>query len=142
MNDPRTSPISKATTLNMSIRKKALTPIDSSNFLWPLKRKMSDIHNVPFDFNSQQDAVEVLQVVLDNLKGTSVLANDLVSNILRTTITCNTCLCLAAKEERCDILPLPMSNNIKTYLDTLLDSETLSFVLPVIPLLKVPKKHQ
>ena len=47
---------------------------------------MSDICNDPFDFNSRQDAVEVLEVVLDNLRGTSVLANDLVSNTLRTPI--------------------------------------------------------
>ena len=59
------------------------------------------------------------------LKGHPSLANDLISNTFRTTITCNTCL-LAAKEEKCDILPLPMSNNIKTSLDKLLDSETLS----------------
>ena len=121
-----TSPISKATTLNMSIQKKALKPIDPSNFLWALKRKMSDIRNVPFDFNSQQDAVEVLQVVLDDLKGTSILANDLVSNTLNTTITCITCLCSAAKEEKCDMLPLPMSNNIITSLDKLLHSQTSS----------------
>ena len=77
---------------------------------------MSDICNGEFNFNSQQDAVEVLQVVLDNLKGTSVLANDLVSNKLRTTITSNTCLCSAATEEKRDILPLPMSHNIRQVL--------------------------
>ena len=106
--------------------RKALKPIDSSNFLWALTHKISDIHNVPFDVNSWQDAVEVLQVVLDDPKVTSVLANDLVSNALRTTTTCNTCLCSAAKEEKCDILPRPMSSNVKTSLDKLLDSETLS----------------
>ena len=41
-------------------------------------------------------------------------------------LTCNTCLHSAAKEEKCDILPLPMSNNIKTSLDKLLHSEALS----------------
>ena len=97
-----TLPILKATTLNMSIWKEALKPIDPSNFLWAFKRKMSNIHSVPFDFNSQEDTVKVLQVVLDGLERTSVLANDHISNTLRTTITCNTCLCLAAKEEKCD----------------------------------------
>ena len=52
-----TSPISKATTLNISIRKKALKLIDPSNFLWTLNRKISDIRNIPFDFNPQQEAV-------------------------------------------------------------------------------------
>ena len=87
---------------------------------------MSDICNVSFDFNSHQDAVEVLQVVLDGFKGTLVLANDLVSNALRTTITSNTCLCSVAKEGKYDTLPLPISNKIKTSFDNLLGSETLS----------------
>ena len=67
-----TSPISKATTLDMSIQKRAMEPIDPSNFLWTLYCKMSNIWIVPFGFNSQKYAVEVLQVVLDDLKGTSV----------------------------------------------------------------------
>ena len=103
-----------------------MKPTNPSNFWSPLKPKMADIHYVLFDFNSQQDAVEVLQVILDDLKGTSILANDLVSNTLKTTITCITCLCSAAKEEKCDMLPLPMSNNIKTSLDKLLHSQTSS----------------
>ena len=100
--------------------------IDPWNFLWARKCKISDICNVPFDFNSQQDAVEILQVSLDNFKGTSIVPNDLVSNALRTTITCHTCHCSAAKEEKSDFLPIPISNNIKTSLNKLLDSETCS----------------
>ena len=68
--------------------------------------------------------ISTLSGMLLNYSRSSLLANDLVSNTLRTTITCNTCHCLAAKEEKCDILPLPVSNNIKTSLDKLLDSET------------------
>ena len=123
---------------------------------------MSDIRNVPFDFNSQQSAVEVLQVVLDDLKGTSVVANTLrtkhivsntlrtkhiVSNTLRTTITYKICLYSAAKEEKCDIFSLPMSNNIKTSMMSFLTVRHCllrmnGFVLPVIAILKVLKKHQ
>ena len=40
------------------------------------KCNMSDIQNVSFDFSSKLDAVEVLQIVLDNLKNTCVLASD------------------------------------------------------------------
>ena len=98
-------------------------PLESS-ITSPISR--STTFNVSFDFNSHQDAVEVLQVVLDDFKGTLVLANDLVSNALRTTITCNTCLCSVAKEGKYDTLPLPISNKIKTSFDNLLGSETLS----------------
>ena len=73
-----------------------------------------------------QDAAGVLHVVSDDLIGKLVLANDLVSNTLRTVKTCNTCLCSAAKEENCVILPLRISSNIKTSLNKLLDGKTLS----------------
>ena len=73
-----------------------------------------------------QDAVGVLHVVSDDPIGKLILANDLVSNTLRTVKTCNTCLCSAAKKENCFILPLRISSNIKTSLNKLLDGKTLS----------------
>ena len=73
-----------------------------------------------------QDAVGVLHVVSDDPIGKLILANDLVSNTLRTVKTCNTCLCTAEKKENCFILPLRISSNIKTSLNKLLDGKTLS----------------
>ena len=49
-------------------------PVDISNFLWALTRKS---HQAPFHFNSTQDAAEVQQFVIDELKGTSVAASNL-----------------------------------------------------------------
>ena len=60
----------------MLIQKKNLKPIHPSNFLRALTGKMAGIL---FHFNFQQDALEVLQVVFDNLKGKSILANDFAS---------------------------------------------------------------
>ena len=73
-----------------------------------------------------QDAVGVLHVVLDDPVGKLILANDLVSNTLRAVKTFNACLCSAGKEENCVILPLRISSNIKTSLNKVLDSKTLS----------------
>ena len=53
--------------------------LDPSNFLWALRRKLSIIRGVPFDFNTQQDVAEILQAVLDELKGLS-LASHLICN--------------------------------------------------------------
>ena len=55
-------------------------PVDLSKFLWALKRKLSNWREVPFDFNTQQDVAEILQVVLDELKGVSLAASQLISN--------------------------------------------------------------
>ena len=61
-----------------------------------------------------------------DLKMISILTNDLLSNALKTTITCDTSLCSAAKKEKWDIFPLPMSNKKKRSFDKLLHSETPS----------------
>ena len=47
-------------------------PVNPSNVLWALKRKLSNLRGVPFDFNTQQDVAEILQVVLEELKGVSL----------------------------------------------------------------------
>ena len=71
----------RAISLNMAIKKNSSKPVDPSNFLWALKRKLSNLRGVPFDFNTQQDVAEILQVFLDELKGVSLAASQLISNI-------------------------------------------------------------
>ena len=53
------SPLLKPITLNMKIKSRSNKPVDSSNFLWALSRKISESRHAPFNFNSQQDAAEV-----------------------------------------------------------------------------------
>ena len=52
------SPMLQAISLNMAVKKNSTKPVDPSNFLWVLKRKLSIIRGVPSDFNTQQDVVE------------------------------------------------------------------------------------
>ena len=84
------SPMLQAISLNMAVKKNSTKPIDPSNFLWALKRSLSSVKITHFDFNSQQDVAEILQVVLDELKGVSLAASSLISNTLRTAVFCST----------------------------------------------------
>ena len=59
----------RAIFLNMAVKKNLTKPVDPSNFLWALKCKLSIIRGVLFDFNTQQDVAEILQVLLYELKG-------------------------------------------------------------------------
>ena len=120
------SPIQKAISLNMKVKERSTNPVDPSNFLWALKRRLSSTTEGQFNFNSQQDVAEILQVVLDELKGVSVAAADMISNIQQTTISCNKCLCSAMSEETLDIIPLPVSSDIQTSLNLYLKPEILS----------------
>ena len=69
-----------AISLKMAIKKNSNKPVDPSNFLWDLKRKLSNLRRVPFDFNTQQDVAEILQVVLNELKGVSLVESQLISS--------------------------------------------------------------
>ena len=120
------SPMLQAISLNMAVKKNSTKPIDPSNFLWALKRNLSSTRVTPFDFNSQQDVAEILQVVLDELKGVSLAASSLMSNTLRTTVSCNTFLCSSVSEENLDRLSLKVSTGIKTSLKQYLSPEILT----------------
>ena len=101
-----------STVLNTVIKEKSAVPIDSSNFLWALKPNIPCNCSALFDFISQQNVAEFLQVVFDELKGASLRTGDLLFNTLRTTITCNSCFCSAVREEKLDIVSVPMAISI------------------------------
>lgn len=56
-----------AISLNVIVKKNSTKPVDPSNFLWALKWETSKVREAPFDF--QQNVTEILQTVLDGLKG-------------------------------------------------------------------------
>ena len=62
----------------MAVKENSTKPVDPSNFLCVLKRKLFNIRGVPFD--CQQDVAKMLQVVLDEQKGVSLAASHLISN--------------------------------------------------------------
>ena len=120
------SPMLRAISLNMTIKKNSSKPTDPSNFLWALQRKLSNLRGVPFDFNTQQDVAEILQVVLDELKGVSLAASQLISNTQKITVSCNTCFCFSESEKNLDILTLPVSADIQASISQFLKPELLS----------------
>ena len=140
------SPMLQAIMLNMAVKNNYNKPIDPSNFLWALKRNLSTVRVAPFDFKSQQDVAEILQVVLDELKGVSLAASSLISNTQRTTVSYNNCLCSSVSEENLDILPLQVSTDIQTSINQFLSPEILSsqnrcFALHARLFLKALEKH-
>ena len=98
---------------------------DPSNFLWVLTCKISESRHAHFNFNSQQDAPEVLQFVIDEVKGTSVAAGDLISNTIRINVLCNQYFCFSAKEEKLNILIFVLSPNINSSFSKVLKPEIL-----------------
>ena len=82
--------------------------------------------NALFNLNSQIDAAEVLEFVIDELMGTSLAASDLISNTIRINVSRNQCFCLSAnKEKKLDILTIPLFPNINFSLSRFLRPEIL-----------------
>ena len=79
-----------------------------------------------FDFNIQQNVAEILQVVLDELKGVSLEGSQLISNTQQITVSCNTCFCFSESEQNLDILTLPVSADIQASISQFLKPEILS----------------
>ena len=110
----------------MSLIKRSSSPIDPSNFLRALKRRISLSRGTAFDFNSQHDVPEMLHVVLDELKGMSPRADSLIATTTQTSITCDTCFCSSVKERKDDMLLLPTSKHVSSSFTKLLQTESLS----------------
>ena len=85
-------------------KKNSIKLVDLSNILWALKRKLYIRRGVSFDFNTMQHVVEILQVVLDELKVTLVEASHSICNTQKIAVFCNTCYCFSVSEENLDIV--------------------------------------
>ena len=120
------STLLKSVTLNMAIKEKSAVHIDPLNSLWALKCKISSTHSAPFNFNSQQDVSEILQVIFDEFKRTSLKTDCLFSDTLRTTITCNSYFCSSVREEKLDIVSVSMADNFNSSLENFLSSDWLT----------------
>jgi ubiquitin C-terminal hydrolase len=110
----------------MSLLNHAFFPIDPYNFLRALEHNISPIRGTPFQYNTQQDVPEILRTVLDDFKGISPLVDGILSTTLRSTITCDTCLCSSVQEEKCDMLNLQTKESISASLNQMLEPESLS----------------
>ena len=60
---------------------------------------------------------------MDEITGTSVLANNFLKTTVRTSVSCTSCLCDSENEESVSILQVPTENTISRSIQTLLKSE-------------------
>ena len=86
------SPLVAAYCQIMFLLKSSKNPIDPSCFLDAFSRFTVSMERGDFVVNSQQDVPEVLNYILDNFCGVSVLAQDQIKVVIRNRITCMNCL--------------------------------------------------
>ena len=114
---PDLSPVARSLVGTLSKLTTSTSAVDPSSILRALQHKISVIKNAPFNINSQQDVPEILQVVLDELCGPSVVANDIASSTITSTTSCNTCFLSSSQEASSSILPLPVMSSMNHFLE-------------------------
>ena len=97
----------------MSQMTTSLIPIDPSDFLKALQVVVRSAGNKAFNFNTQQDAAETLQHVIEDMSKDSPIAAACVSLATTTSITCSSCLLSTETETRSTFLQLPIHRSIQ-----------------------------
>ena len=87
--------------------------VDPSGFLKSLQVVIRAAGNTTYNFNSQQDAAEVLQHVMENMSKDSPIAASTVSTATETTTTCNTCLLSDVSESKTFCIKVPVQNSVQ-----------------------------
>ena len=100
-------------------------PVDPSNFLRVFQHKISRKRGTPFNINTQQDVPEMLEFLIDELKGDSVVADQIISASVVSTTTCNTCFNSSSNEEKLNIISLPLCNSFLSSFNKFLEPELL-----------------
>ena len=117
-------------TLYSSVRKimfqlhSAKFPIDPSFFLKSLKDVFFR-EGRSFDLHAQQDVVEVLEILLEELTGPSIITSAAYNIKSITSTICHTCHQLNRTEDILPILGLPVLKDFPTSLAKVLETESL-----------------
>ena len=117
-------------TLYSSVRKimfqlhSAKSPIDPSFFLKSLKDVFIR-EGRSFDLHAQQDVVEVLEILLEELTGPSIITSAAYNIKSLTSTICHTCHQLNRTEDILPILCLPVLKDFPNSLAKVLETESL-----------------
>ena len=119
------SPLLTQFSSNISLSMRSHSPVDPSYFLIWLKRKADLTKNTKYDIKAQQDAPEVLEIVLDELIGTSPLALNHTSLSIQYEFTCEVCSSSSIAEESHQILRLEIAKSLNQSIVDLLKVESM-----------------
>ena len=119
------SPLVAAYCQIMCLLRSSKSSIDPSCFIDALSRLMVGVGRSDFVVNSQQDVPEVLNYILDDFCGGSILAQDQIKVLIKKRTTCNNCMQSCEQEEMHMMLKLNVANSVKVALDEFLAEETI-----------------
>ena len=99
--------------------------LDPSPFLKSLENVLIKAGKGPIDIFSQQDVVEILEVVLQEIAESSLLGNEVFNIKSLTRITCHNCVQENLIEDNTSMLQLPVLKDFQTSLRKIMGIESL-----------------
>ena len=112
--DKITPPLLAAFCQIMFLFKSSKCTIDPSCLLDEFSRFMVSVGRNDFFVNSQQDVPVVLNYLLDNFCGMSVLAEEQIKVVIKKRIACTNCLQSDSQEEIHRIVKLNVARSVNT----------------------------
>jgi len=121
------SPIIKSLLILFNLKERASRSLDPSGFLWAIKNQLASQQNPSFNFNSQHDVPEVLQLTLNEIQNhPSLPPHTFLSSMLNYT-RCIFCgIKNTLEDESFLILPLPVTSSIKESVKKIINPEISS----------------
>ena len=114
-----------ALTRNLYLLAKSTSPVDPSSFLRALQNLLCTTQQ-DFNYNTQQDASDILNHVLEQIKLSSMPSQQFFLTKLDVSVTCNSCKQSSPTVEIFNILTLPVSASVQLSLEKLQENEQLT----------------
>ena len=112
----------------MFLLKSSKNTIDPSYFLNAFSQHMTKSGRIDFQINSQQDAPEILEYLLDYFSSLSVNTKEILNLSVRTTKTCHCCQTTTFEDEPHSILKLSVARDLNKSIQSFTKQEVVQGV--------------
>ena len=112
----------------MFLLRSSKNTIDPSCFLDAFSQHMTNSGRVNFQINSQHDAAEMLELLLDYFSALSVTTKEILGLTVRSIKTCHSCLSSTFLDEPHTILKLSVARDVNESLQSFTEREVLEGV--------------
>ena len=110
----------------MALLDSSKTFVDPSFLLISLENSLKKAGRTNFEYNKQQDAVEILDHIIDIFTDYSASARRIISLTSSIEISCDSCYQFYSNVDDCFVLKLPIHKTVQASLNSIFLSESMS----------------
>ena len=87
--------------------------LEPQDFLQTLSNRITEVKRSEFNFNTQQDAPDILRYILNDLTGVSLMMRESIETKLQISNICDNCCASSTVEEGRLILSVPVAPTVE-----------------------------